>query len=112
MEINKLIDLNKLKFDKFYNNLLQKKLDKSLLAKAIKYSSIKGGKRIRAFLVSQASKIVGLSSINSLVISSSIESIHSYSLIHDDLPSMDNDNYRRGKPSTHKKFDEATAILA
>ena len=112
MEINKLIDLNKLKFDKFYNNLLQTKLDKSLLAKAIKYSSIKGGKRIRAFLVSQASKIVGLSSINSFLISSSIESIHSYSLIHDDLPSMDDDNYRRGKPSTHKKFDEATAILA
>ena len=112
MQINKLIDLNKVKFDEFYNLLLQKKLDKSLLAKAIKYSSIKGGKRIRAFLVSQASKIVGLSSINSLVISSSIESIHSYSLIHDDLPSMDDDNYRRGKPSTHKKFDEATAILA
>ena len=112
MEINKLIDLNKLIFDKFYNHLLQEKLDKSLLAKAIKYSSTKGGKRIRAFLVSQASKIVGLSSINSLLISSSIESIHSYSLIHDDLPSMDDDNYRRGKPSTHKKFDEATAILA
>ena len=112
MEINKLIDLNKLKFDKFYNNLLQKKLDKSLLAKAIKYSSIKGGKRIRAFLVSQASKIVGLSSINSFLISSSIESIHSYSLIHDDLPSMDDDNYRRGKPSTHKKYGESTAVLA
>ena len=47
-----------------------------------------------------------------MIISSSIESIHSYSLIHDDLPSMDNDDFRRGKPSTHKKFDEATAILA
>ena len=112
MEINKLIDLNKLKFDKFYNHLLQEKLDKSLLAKAMKYSSIKGGKRIRAFLVSQASQIVGLSNINSMIISSSIESIHSYSLIHDDLPSMDDDDYRRGKPSTHKKFNEATAILA
>ena len=112
MEINKLIDLNKLKFDKFYNHLLQEKLDKSLLAKAMKYSSVKGGKRIRAFLVSEASKIVNLSNMNSMIISSSIESIHSYSLIHDDLPSMDNDNYRRGKPSTHKKFDEATAILA
>ena len=112
MEINKLIDLNKLKFDKFYNHLLQEKLDKSLLAKAMKYSSIKGGKRIRAFLVSQASKIVGLSNINSMIISSSIESIHSYSLIHDDLPSMDNDDYRRGKLSSHKKFGEATAILA
>ena len=50
MKINKLIDLNKVKFDKFYNKILQKKLDKSLLAKAMKYSSINGGKRIRSFL--------------------------------------------------------------
>ena len=112
MEINTLIDLNKSKFDKFYNNIIQKKLDKTLLAKAMKYSSINGGKRIRAFLVSQSSKIVNLSSENAMIISSSIESIHAYSLIHDDLPSMDNDDYRRGKPSTHKKFGEATAILA
>ena len=60
MEINTLIDLNKSKFDKYYNNILQKKLDKSLLAKAMKYSSINGGKRIRSFLVSQSSKIVNL----------------------------------------------------
>ena len=112
MEINTLIDLNKSKFDKFYNNIIQKKLDKTLLAKAMKYSSINGGKRIRAFLVSQSSKIVNLSSENAMIISSSIESIHAYSLIHDDLPSMDNDDYRRGKLSTHKKFGEATAILA
>ena len=112
MEINTLIELNKSKFDKFYNNILQKKLDKSLLAKAMKYSSINGGKRIRSFLVSQSSKIVNLSSENAMIISSSIESIHAYSLIHDDLPSMDNDDYRRGKLSTHKKFGEATAILA
>ena len=112
MEINTLIDLNKSKFDKFYNNILQKKLDKSLLAKAMKYSSINGGKRIRSFLVSQSSKIVNLSSENAMIISSSIESIHAYSLIHDDLPSMDDDDFRRGKPSNHKKFGEATAILA
>jgi len=112
MEINTLIDLNKSKFDKYYNNILQKKLDKSLLVKAMKYSSIDGGKRIRSFLVSQSSKIVNLSSENAMMISSSIESIHAYSLIHDDLPSMDNDDYRRGKLSTHKKFGEATAILA
>ncbi len=112
MQINKLIDLNKVKFDKFYNKILQKKLDKSLLAKAMKYSSINGGKRIRSFLVSESSKIVNLSQKNAMLISSSIESIHSYSLIHDDLPSMDNDDFRRGKLSTHKKFGEATAILA
>ena len=112
MEINTLISQHKLKFDKSYNKILQKKLDTSLLAKAMKYSSVNGGKRIRAFLVSESSKIVNLSSENAMIISSSIESIHTYSLIHDDLPSMDNDDFRRGKPSNHKKFGEATAILA
>ena len=112
MKINKLIDHHKLEFDNFYKRILERKLDKSLLAKAMKYSSIKGGKRIRAFLVSEASKIVNLSKHNAMIISSSIESIHSYSLIHDDLPSMDNDDFRRGKPSNHRKYGEATAILA
>ncbi len=112
MKINKLIDHHKLEFDNFYKRILEAKLDKSILAKAMKYSSIKGGKRIRAFLVSEASKIVNLSKHNAMIISSSIESIHSYSLIHDDLPSMDNDDFRRGKPSNHKKYGEATAILA
>ena len=112
MKINKLIDNHKLEFDNFYKRILEAKLDKSILAKAMKYSSIKGGKRIRAFLVSEASKIVNLSKHNAMIISSSIESIHSYSLIHDDLPSMDNDDYRRGKPSNHRKYGEATAILA
>jgi len=112
MKINKLIDNHKLEFDNFYKRILEAKLDKSILAKAMKYSSINGGKRIRAFLVSEASKIVNLSKHNSMIISSSIESIHSYSLIHDDLPSMDNDDFRRGKPSNHRKYGEATAILA
>ena len=112
MKINKLIDHHKLEFDNFYKRILEAKLDKSILAKAMKYSSIKGGKRIRAFLVSEASKIVNLSKYNAMIISSSVESIHSYSLIHDDLPSMDNDDFRRGKPSNHRRFGEATAILA
>ena len=112
MQINTLINQHKKKFDKFYINILNKKLDNSLLSKAMKYSSINGGKRIRAFLVSQSSKMVSLSEENTMIISSSIESIHSYSLIHDDLPSMDNDDFRRGKQSNHKKFGEATAILA
>jgi geranylgeranyl pyrophosphate synthase len=112
MQINTLINQHKIKFDKFFIKILNKKLDNSLLSKAMKYSSIDGGKRIRAFLVSQSSKIVNLSLQNTMIISSSIESIHSYSLIHDDLPSMDNDDFRRGKPSNHKKFGEATAILA
>ena len=112
MEIKTLINLHKPKFNKFYNTILLKKLNNSLLARAMRYGSINGGKRIRPFLVSQSSKIVNLSSENQMIISSSIESIHAYSLIHDDLPSMDNDDYRRGQPSTHKKYNEATAILA
>jgi len=112
MQINTLINQNKKKFDKFYINILNKKLDNSLLSKAMKYSSVNGGKRIRAFLVSQSSKIVNLTEEDTMILSSSIESIHSYSLIHDDLPSMDNDDFRRGKQSNHKKFGEATAILA
>ena len=70
------------------------------------------GKRIRPFLVSEAAKLVNLSKKNSLIIASAIELIHSYSLIHDDLPCMDDDDFRRGKLSTHKKFGEATAVLA
>lgn len=112
MEINTLINLHKPKFDKFYNNILLSKLNSSLLTKAMKYSSVNGGKRIRAFLVSKSSEMVNLSSENAMIVSSAIESIHAYSLIHDDLPSMDDDDYRRGKPSAHKKFGEATAILA
>jgi len=112
MNINTLINQHKIKFDKFYFNLLSQKLNNSTLSKAMKYGSINGGKRIRPFIVLQSSKMVNLSFNNMMIISSSIESIHSYSLIHDDLPSMDNDDFRRGKPSTHKKFDEATAILA
>ena len=112
MDINTLINKHKLKFDKFYNNLIEKKLDNDVLAQAMKYSSINGGKRIRAFLVFQSSKIVNLPIKTTMIISSSIETIHSYSLIHDDLPSMDNDDFRRGKLSNHKRFDEATAILA
>jgi len=112
MQINTLINQHKKKFDKFYINILNKKLDNSLLSQAMKYSSADGGKRIRAFLVSQSSKMVNLSEENMMIISSSIESIHTYSLIHDDLPSMDDDDFRRGKQSNHKKFGEATAILA
>ena len=112
MNIDKLINKHKLDFDKFYSNLLKKNLDNSILSKAMLYGSINGGKRIRPFLVSAFSKISKIKKNNYMRISFAIESIHSYSLIHDDLPSMDNDDYRRGKLSTHKKFNEAVAILA
>ncbi len=77
------------------------------LTDAMKYSVLSGGKRLRARLVNAFSK--GKAPIE---ISAAVEMIQSYSLIHDDLPAMDNDDFRRGKPTLHKAFDEATAILA
>ena len=78
----------------------------------MEYSALNGGKRIRPYLVKQFSLIKKIRSTNYNRVSSAIEIIHSYSLIHDDLPSMDNDDYRRGKLSAHKKYNEAQAILA
>ena len=112
MNLNTLININKKKFDLKFKKLLNNKLDTSILSKAMYYGSINGGKRIRPFLVMESAKIAKISSNDAFVIASSIECIHSYSLIHDDLPSMDNDDYRRGKLTVHKKFDEATAVLA
>ena len=112
MKLNKLINNEKNEFDRAYIKFLQSHLSKEVLAKAMIYGSINGGKRIRPFLVSTFSKISKIKKNNYMRISFAIESIHSYSLIHDDLPSMDNDDYRRGKLSTHKKFNEAVAILA
>ena len=112
MNLNKLINNNKNQFDKKFKELLKHNLDTSILSKAMFYGCNNGGKRIRPFLVNQASKMTSISRNDSFIIGASIESIHSYSLIHDDLPSMDNDDFRRGKLSTHKKFNEATAILA
>ena len=112
MNLNTLINNNKNQFDKKFKELLKHNLDRSILSKAMFYGCNNGGKRIRPFLVNQASKITNINENDSFIIGASIESIHSYSLIHDDLPSMDNDDYRRGKLSTHKKFNEATAILA
>ena len=112
MKLNKLINNEKNEFDRAYIKFLQSHLSKEVLAKAMIYGAINGGKRIRPFLVSAFSKISKIKKNNYIRISFAIESIHSYSLIHDDLPSMDNDDYRRGKLSTHKKFNEAIAILA
>ena len=112
MHLNTLINKQKKDFDLFYKKLLYSHLSKDQLSKAMIYGSTNGGKRIRPFLIHIFSKLAKIKKHQSLLLSSAIESIHSYSLIHDDLPSMDNDDFRRGKPSTHKKFNEATAILA
>ena len=111
MKLNKQINAHKRNFDHFYKNFITNHLSKDLLSKAMIYASINGGKRIRPFLTSIFSESCKLRKKNSLYLSIAIESIHSYSLVHDDLPSMDDDDFRRGKLSTHKKFNEATAIL-
>ena len=82
------------------------------LAEAMRYATLGGGKRLRAFLVMQSAALFGVSETSAARVAASVEMLHAYSLVHDDLPAMDNDDLRRGKPSTHKAFDEATAILA
>jgi len=82
------------------------------LAEAMKYSLLGGGKRIRAFLTLSFAEMFGASEEAAMPFACALEMIQAYSLVHDDLPSMDNDDMRRGKPSCHKKFDEATALLA
>ena len=81
------------------------------LLEAMRYSSLSGGKRVRPFLVVATSDLFGVARSRSLRAAAAIEMIHCYSLIHDDLPAMDNDDLRRGMPTLHIKFDEATAIL-
>ena len=82
------------------------------IVEAMNYSITNGGKRLRPFLVYETAKLFGISFKESINTAVALECIHSYSLIHDDLPAMDNDDLRRGKPTCHKAFDEATAILA
>ncbi|HTI83874.1 MAG TPA: farnesyl diphosphate synthase [Acetobacteraceae bacterium] len=82
------------------------------LADAMRYACLGGGKRMRAFLVIESSALFAVSETCAARAAAAVEMMHAYSLVHDDLPAMDNDDLRRGKPSTHKAFDEATAILA
>ena len=71
-----------------------------------------GGKRMRAFLVMETAKLFSVNTTCAARVAAAVEMLHAYSLVHDDLPAMDDDDLRRGKPSCHKTFDEATAILA
>ena len=82
------------------------------LTEAMRYGLLGGGKRLRPFLVIESAKLFGLAPEAALNTAAALECVHCYSLIHDDLPAMDDDDMRRGRPSTHKAFDEATAILA
>ena len=82
------------------------------LIEAMRYASLNGGKRFRPFLVVESARLFEVSRQNALMAGAALECVHCYSLVHDDLPAMDNDDLRRGQPTAHKAFDEATAILA
>ena len=82
------------------------------LIDAMRYATLGGGKRLRAFLVMESAALFGVSVTCAARVAASVEMLHAYSLVHDDLPAMDDDDLRRGRPTVHKKFDEATAILA
>lgn len=82
------------------------------VVEAMRYASLDGGKRMRPFLVLQGASLFNVATSSALRAAVAIEMVHCYSLVHDDLPAMDDDELRRGRPTVHKKFDEATAILA
>ena len=112
MNIKEILKSYALDFDKDLKVFLNKKISRSKLDRAIKYSLTIGGKRIRPVIVRLVSESLGLKKSDYKQIALASELLHTYSLVHDDLPQMDNDDYRRGKLATHKKFDEATAILS
>tara|TARA_R110002073_G_scaffold5843_8_gene35652 strand:+ start:1377 stop:2276 length:900 start_codon:yes stop_codon:yes gene_type:complete len=82
------------------------------VVEAMRYASLAGGKRVRPFLVTQSAALFGVDTTSALRTAAAVEMVHCYSLVHDDLPAMDDDDLRRGQPTCHIKFDEATAILA
>ena len=86
--------------------------DERRLIEAMRYATLNGGKRLRGFLVMEVAGMFGVPTGAAARVAASVEMLHAYSLVHDDLPCMDDDDLRRGQPSTHRKFDEATAVLA
>ena len=81
------------------------------LVAAMRHAALDGGKRLRPFLLVETAGVFGASRAGALMAGAALELVHCYSLVHDDLPAMDDDDLRRGRPTVHKAFDEATAIL-
>ena len=107
----KTINNNAKIIDRFLKNYFKKQGHSQLLT-PMKYGVLFGGKKIRSTIIFNMSELFNLRKKDVINICGAVECIHSYSLIHDDLPCMDNDTIRRGKPSTHIKFGEFTAVLA
>jgi len=113
-----MVDLNEAladtaaKVEQFLDQLLAvEDATEHQLHEAMRYATLDGGKRLRPFLLMQSASLFGVSKRSALRAGAALELIHCYSLVHDDLPAMDDDDLRRGKPTVHKQFDEATAIL-
>jgi geranylgeranyl diphosphate synthase type II len=102
-----------LKKAEYINMFLKKFLpkDKSIISQSMRYSVLAGGKRLRPIFVVLAAELFGLKAKDVMPAACAVEYLHTYSLVHDDLPAMDNDDMRRGMPTNHKKFGEASAIL-
>ena len=100
------------KIDSFLLDYFKQQQQPTKIYEAMGYGLFSGGKKIRSYLTLGAFDLLELEESLAIPVAAAIECVHSYSLIHDDLPSMDNDDFRRGKESTHKKFGESTAILA
>jgi geranylgeranyl diphosphate synthase type II len=113
MDIAGYLDQKREEVDQFLDRVLpDAKISPTTLHEAMRYSLFAGGKRVRPILAIASAEAIGSATKAILPIASSLELIHTYSLIHDDLPAMDNDDYRRGKPTNHKVYGEAMAILA
>jgi len=112
-KVNEVLRENAIKVENALSGYLSEKFaGDTITAEAMRYSVLGGGKRIRAFLVLEFCKLFGGTEEMAMPFACAIECIHAYSLIHDDLPCMDDDDLRRGKPSCHIQFGEAEALLA
>jgi farnesyl diphosphate synthase len=108
---NKVISMHSRQSDA-ESNIEAESTGEAKVMAAMRYSALAGGKRLRPFLTVESAKLFGVAPEAAMMTAAAIEFVHTYSLIHDDLPAMDNDDFRRGQPSCHKQFSEATAILA
>jgi len=112
-ELRRYLDIRRVKIDRALRNYLNaNRLEKVDIVTAMSYSIEAGGKRLRPILCMATAHTLGQGEDKALPVGCALEMIHTYSLIHDDLPAMDDDDLRRGQPTCHKAFSEATAILA
>lgn len=112
MSFKEKYDLRVKKIDAYIENYLDSICDtQPNFLEAVKYSVLNGGKRIRSILCTEIARIFGIDDESAYGFAAAIEFIHAYSLVHDDLPCMDDDDFRRGMPSCHKKFGESIAVL-